>query len=309
MRKSCYLLNGKIEEITSDIEQKEPQVLFFINPDETEKKLLIDQYNLDEHTLNSALDPDELSRIEYEENHTVIIFKRPKNYCAADQMLFRTSSMGFFLFKDKLIIISSEEIMWLGGKQAAKCYTLIDVLLKYIYRTISHFLEHLKVINMISEELEQKINESMENRYLINLFTLEKSLVYYLNSINSNGVVLERFRNNANKIGLTVEEIEYLEDLVIENNQCYRQADIYSNILAGLMDARVSIVSNNLNILMKTLNVITICIMVPTFVVSAFSMNVVIPFDNQSPLTFWIVVGLSFLSMGGFLYLWKAKKW
>ena len=73
------------------------------------------------HTLNSALDPDELSRIEYEEKPRRTHFLNgPKNYCAADQMLFRTSSMGFFLFKDKLIIISSEEIQWLGGKTSGK---------------------------------------------------------------------------------------------------------------------------------------------------------------------------------------------
>jgi len=152
-----------------------------------------------------------------------------------------------------------------------------EVLLKLIYRSIFHFLEHLKVINMISDELEQKINRAMENRFLINLFTLQKSLVYYQNAIHSNGVLIEKIRHNAARIGFTDEEMELLEDILIENNQCYRQAEVYSNILASLMDARASIVSNNINVLVKTLNIITIAIMVPTFVVSAFSMNVRIP--------------------------------
>ena len=98
----------------------------------------------------------------------------------------------------------------------------------------------------------------MENRYLLNLFTLEKSLVYYLNAINSNGMVIEKIRHNAAKIGFSQESLELLDDIIIENDQCLKQAEIYSNILTGLMDARGSIVSNNLNVLMKTLNIITV---------------------------------------------------
>ena len=137
----------------------------------------------------------------------------------------------------------------------------------------------------------------MENKYLINLFSLEKSLVYYLNAINSNGVLIEKIRHNAARIGFTQEKMELLDDIIIENNQCYRQAEIYSNILASLMDARVSIVSNNLNVLMKTLNIITIAIMVPTFVVSRFSMNVKIPF------------GLKDTRPSGSSWAWPPSPW
>ena len=148
----------------------------------------------------------------------------------------------------------------------------------------------------------------MKNIFLINLFTLEKSLVYYLNAINSNGYVIERLKNNSGRLGLTTENIEMLEDIIIENSQCYKQAEIYSNILAGLMDARVSIVSNNLNILMKTLNLITIGIMVPTFVVSAFSMNVKIPLSDH-PFAFWIIMALAIISVAGFFLFWRSRKW
>ena len=149
----------------------------------------------------------------------------------------------------------------------------------------------------------------MENRYLINLFTLEKSLVYYLNFINSNTVLLEKIRLNAPKFGFTVEEAELLEDTLIENNQCYRQAEIYSNILASLMDARASIVSNNINVLVKTLNIITIGIMVPTLVVSIFSMNVVLPLGQEAQASFWVILGLAGASMAGVAYLWWRKRW
>jgi magnesium transporter len=96
--------------------------------------------------------------------------------------------------------------------------------------------------------------------------------------------------------------------MMIENNQCYRQAEIYSNILASLMDARASIVGNNLNVLMKTLNIITIAIMVPTFVVSAFSMNVTIPLQQHN-YAFWIIIGMAGLSVATVTYIWKHKKW
>ena len=113
-------------------------------------------------------------------------------------------------------------------------------------------MEHLKIINNIAEEIENKINKAMENKYLINLFALQKSLVYYQNAITSNGVLLAKLKNNVVKLGFNQEELELLDDILIENDQCYRQAEVYSNILASLMDARASIVSNNLNILMKT---------------------------------------------------------
>jgi magnesium transporter len=283
-------------------------ILLFINPDEMEKRFLIDELQVDEHTLNSSLDPDELSRLEFEPNHIALILKRPQNYMGKDNLLFRVSSSGIFLFKERIIIVMLEDIGLFEGKLFNKVISLPDVMLKLIYRAIFHFLEHLKIINMVSDELEVKINAAMGNKYLINLFTLEKSLVYYLNAINSNGVLIDKLKHNSAKVGFAQEENEFLDDIIIENSQCYRQAEIYSNILASLMDARASIVGNNLNVLMKTLNIITIGIMVPTFVVSAFSMNVGIPFQHH-PYAFWMIMGLAIASVSSFMFFWKKKKW
>jgi len=99
-----------------------------------------------------------------------------------------------------------------------------------------------------------------------------------------------------------------LDDLIIENSQCYRQAEIHSNILASLMDARASIVGNNLNVLMKTLNIIMLGIMLPTLVVSIFSMNVPIPGQGH-PLSFWLIIILALSSVGAMMIFWKKKKW
>jgi magnesium transporter len=304
MLRHYEIANNKIEE-TAD--EKSP-ILLSVSPDEKEKRFLIDTYSLDEHTLNSALDPDEPARLECEPNHIAIVFKRPKNYSGAEQLLFKATTVGVFFFGEFIIIVLSEDTNLFEGKPFSKVTSPREVLLKLIYRSIFHFLEHLKIINLLSDEVEQKINRAMENRFLINLFTLQKSLVYYQNAINSNGVLIEKVRHNTARIGFTPEEAELLEDMVIENNQCLRQAEVYTNILASLMDARASIVSNNLNVLMKTLNIITICIMVPTLVVSIFSMNVKIPLAHL-PFAFWAIMGMAGVAMAGFLALWKFRKW
>jgi len=215
--------------------------------------------------------------------------------------------MGVFLFKDRLIVLLTDDIQLFTGKLFTRVTSLLDVALRLIGRTIYHFMEHLKVINMITDSLEQKINAAMENKYLLNLFTLEKSLVYYLAAINSNSMLIEKIKNSTAKLAMTPENLELLDDITIESKQCARQADIYSSILASLMDARASIVSNNINVLVKTLNIITIGIMMPTLVVSIFSMNVEIPLNERSPLYFWIIMGLAIISLLVFLFLWKRK--
>ena len=280
----------------------------YVNPDEHERKYLTEVLKLDEHTLASALDPDELARLEFEPDHVAVISKRPRNYSSAESFVFRVASIGQFLFADRLVVVLSEDVPLFQGKQFARVSSLQDLTLKTIYSSIYHFVEHLKVINAVSDALEERINASMQNKYLLNLFSLEKSLVYYLNAINSNGKLFERLKNSAAKLGFTAESVEFIDDMIIENQQCYEQAEIYSNILASMMDARVSIVSNNLNWLIKTLTIITIAIMLPTFVVSLFSMNVPIP-GSRHPLAFWGILGLALASVLVVRLVWRWKKW
>ena len=161
---------------------------------------------------------------------------------------------------------------------------------------------------MICDEIEQKVNASMENKYLIQMFTLEKSLVYYLNAIHSNAVLLEKLRNAASKINFTSEDMEMLEDTIIDNSQCLKQTQIYSDIISSMMDARASIVNNNLNNLIKTLNILTIAIMVPTFVVSAFSMNVAIPLQ-RNPYAFIMIMAMSGIALAAAMFFFRLKRW
>jgi magnesium transporter len=303
MLKQYQIIDAKVVE--SD--DAAARIHVYINPDDEEKKHLLMAFNLDEHTLNSALDPDEISRLEFESDHVAMIYKRPKNYSSKDHFLFKVASVGVFLFKDHLIVVMTDDIQIFSGKLFTRVTSLLDVALRMIGRTITHFMEHLKVINMITDSLEQKINTSMENKYLLNLFTLEKSLVYYLSAINSNAMLIEKIKNNSAKMAMTKDNADLLDDVIIENFQCIKQAEIYSNILASMMDARASIVGNNLNMLMKTLNIITIGIMVPTLVVSIFSMNVALPIGKDHPVSFWVIIALAILSIFTFLWFWHKR--
>jgi magnesium transporter len=304
MLKRLYIVDGKIAENGGD---GDAPVWVYTTPDDAERRFLIEQLKIDEHTLSSALDPDELSRLEFEPEHVAMIFKRPKHYTAQDNFLFRVISTGVFLFKDRLIIVRADEAPLFEGRPFIKIQSVQDVFLKLIYRAISHFVEHLRGINMISNELEQQINTSMENKYLLNLFTLEKSLVYYLSAINSNAALIEKVRNNAAKLGLTQESVEFLDDVLIENTQCRGQTEIYSQVLSSLMDARASIISNNLNVRIKALTILTIAIMLPTLIVSIFSMNVRIPLEPYHH-AFWIIAAMAAASMVIVAVLWRKLR-
>jgi magnesium transporter len=160
---------------------------------------------------------------------------------------------------------------------------------------------------MLASEIEKEINISMENKHLLNMFTLEKSLVYYLNAINSNGALIEKLKNNSARLGFGPDHLEFLDDIIIENTQCRGQAEIYSQVLSSLMDARASIVGNNLNIRIKALTLITLAIMLPTFVVSLFSMNVRIPLSTLHN-AFWVISLLAALSALMMVFIWWRKR-
>jgi len=307
MLKKYIIKNNKIEE-ENTVSSESANILLFVAPEGEEKKYLTDVLEIDEHTLASAMDPEELPRFEIEPQHITLILNRPRNYSDKEQLVFRVASMGLFLSKNKLVIVLPEEIPLFIGKRFNYVTDLNEVFLKILYNAISHYLEHLRVINLITEEIENKMTQSMDNKYLLNLFSLEKSLVYYASAITANGLVFEKLRNFSARIGLSEENREMLDDIIIENTQSQKQAEIYSNILASMMDARASIINNNLNTLVKKLNTITIWIMVPTFVVSAFSMNVGIPLAHH-PYAFIIIMGLAFLSVWAAVWYWRYRKW
>ncbi|HEQ71264.1 MAG TPA: magnesium transporter CorA family protein [Spirochaetia bacterium] len=269
MQRTYILEAGAIREA----ETPTANILIFIRPTAEEMRELSTTHGIDEHNLNSALDPDELGRLEIEDNHNVVIIKRPKNYCTDDNFLFQVSSFGCFLFADKLIIVMPEDIQTLWSKQFKKIRTLPDALLKIVYGTISHFLSHLKIISLLTDSIEEKIDTAVGNKYLQNMFSLEKSLVFYFNGIHSNAMLFEKIRNNAGRIGFTEDNLEVLEDIMIDNNQCLKQAEISTNIISGIMSTHASIVGNNLNATIHRLTFITTVFMPLTLIASIGGMS------------------------------------
>ena len=239
-------------------------ILLVIDPTAEEKLLLMNSYQIDEHNLASTQDPFELPRLEVEDNHLAVIFKEPKRYSSRDNFVFLINAVGLFLYRDRLIVVASSDFAGFKGRSFSKIQNIQMLFLRVLSGCITHFVGHLQVINEIANSLESKLMTSMENRTLMLMFSIEKSLVYYINAISANGRVIERLKMNAKNVqtvGLTPEMLEYVDDLAIENAQCLEQSQVYANVFTGLMNARASVVSNNLNVLMKRLTVINVVFM------------------------------------------------
>ena len=251
------------------------RIQVFINPNETERMYLLGELDLDEHTLASALDPDELSRVEFEPDHVAVIFKQPRHYSSEENFLFRVSSVGLYLFNDRLIaVLGDDESLFDRGKDMSNIVGgLPELLIRLLNRSVSQFLSHIRTISAIVEELEQKVSKTMSNEHLIHMFKLNQSMTYYLSAISTNGALIDRLRGYSAKIGFTMEHNELLEDLSVDNTQCYKQAEIYSVILGGLMDARTGVINNNLNMLMKRLTILTVIFMPLNVIASVFGMS------------------------------------
>ena len=242
------------------VETDSPQarIVVYAVPNEDEKKELLEALGHDRHDLESALDPDEVSRVEFGADDVYIIWKRPNNVSYQQQLKFEVSSVGLFVQKDRLVVILSDMCPAFTGKEFQKVASINDLLLKFFQHTSRHYLEHLKVIKQLAAEIQTKLNQSMENRYLIQTFMLSESLAYYLNALEANAGVLQKLRNSASKLNFSPQEIEMLDDIIIEHQQCERQTNIYSSMMSGLMDARGAIINNNMNVLLKNLTLINI---------------------------------------------------
>ncbi|MDR3234563.1 MAG: magnesium transporter CorA family protein [Planctomycetaceae bacterium] len=306
MRRNYEIVDGHL----CPTEDANSKIQVFVHPDETERMYLVGELSLDEHTLSSALDPDELSRIEFEPTHIAVIFKRPQHYSESDGFLFRVSSMGLYLFDDRLIAVMSDDpSIFESGKDVSNITDgLPELLIRLITRSISQFLGHMRAISMIVDELEKKLETTMSNKHLLHLFKLSQSMTYYLSAISTNGVLIDKLRGYSAKIGFTPRHNEMLEDLNVDNTQCYKQAEIYSVIMAGMMDARASVVNNNLNMLMKQLTVLSIVFLPLNVIAGVFGMSEYTEFTKPIP---WAVsyslFALGLVAVGYFTY-WLLKR-
>lgn len=270
-----------------------------VAPNEKELSSVAHRYALEAEVLKAALDIDERSRIDTDENYTMILVNIPTVEEQSDKELYSTIPLSIIMTNDVIITVCSEDTAVLQGFVQGKVkdfHTNMKsrFILQILYRTATLFLQYLRNVDKKSDEIENKLHKSTQNRELIELLKLEKSLVYFTTSLRSNETVLERLLRNS-LIKKYPEDSELLDDVIVENKQAIEMANIYSGILSGMMDAFASVISNNLNIVMKVLAVVTIVMSIPTMIFSAYGMNVNIdgmPFA-QSPLGFLIIVGMS----------------
>jgi magnesium transporter len=180
-------------------------------------------------------------------------------------------------------------------------------ILQLILRATLLYLQYLKQLNNAASIIQKKLEQESRNRQLIKLFSIEKSLVYFTTSLKSNLLMLERL-SRLRGFERTEQNEDLLEDIFTECKQAIEMANIYSDILSGMMDAFASVISNNLNIVMRVLTLITIIITIPVVVASFFGMNVRLPFANHPYAFAGILAGSVTLSALSLLYFIK-KRW
>lgn len=260
-------------------------------PTESELFEIQTALNIDPDFLKAPMDEEETSRIESEDGQTLIVIDAP--YIDEEQresVSFMTIPIGIIIAKDVLITITSKESAILNDFEAGIIKQVQTSLktrffLQILYRVATRYLIHLRQIDKISKRVEKELHRTMKNQDLFQLFDLEKSLVFFSTSLKANEATLEKIQRGRS-LKLYEEDQDLLDDILIEMKQGIEMANIYGNILNGTMGAFASIISNNLNIVMKVLTVITILMAIPTMFASFYGMNVVhMPYPN-----FWFVV-------------------
>lgn len=268
----CYDITDGLVAPTTDA--KAPIVVYGVPSDE-EREFLTTELQIDEHTLQSAMDPDETARLEFEPSHAALILKRAHRISDEENgHEFRVASLGAFLFQNKLVIIHTDSApLFEGRRPGVRCESLRGALLQIIYQSIAQFMRDVRLIHQLSQTIEDHIEFSLGNKALSSMFDLQKGLVYYQSALQSNQVLLSKLRMHADRIGFSREERELLDDALVENEQCLKLVEMYSYILTGMSDARVSIISNNLNVIMKKLTIISIIFMPLNVIASMFGMS------------------------------------
>ena len=252
-----------------------------INPTETEISDLEEDMGIDRDYIRAALDEEEPSRIESDDGVTLIVVDYPiveNNNDPDKTLLYSTMPMSIIITDSNVITVSAKENAVLdemakGVVKDVQPHLRTRFVFSILLRIAVRYLQYLKQINKISNYVESTLYKSMKNKSLIQLLGLEKSLVYFSTSLKSNEAVLEKLMRGR-YLKLYEEDQELLDDVLIEVKQAIEMTNIYSNILSGTMDAFASVISNNLNIVMKRMTIFTIIMAVPTIVFSFYGMNI-----------------------------------
>lgn len=268
-------VEGKILEIS---EAQEGSWINMVNPTMEETIEMAKRYDIDLDDMRAALDEEERPRIEVEDNYTLILVDIPVIEERNEKDWYGTMPLGIIVTEDVIFTVCLEKSMVLGPFMNGRMrnfftYKRTRFILQILFKNATLFLDYLRIIDRKSEVIEKKLHASTQNQELIELLELEKSLVYFTTSLRANEVVLEKMLKTES-IKQYPEDAELLEDVIVENKQAIEMANIYSGILSGMMDAFASVISNNQNIVMKFLSVVTIVISIPNIIFGAYGMNV-----------------------------------
>ena len=271
-------------------------IIYVTDPTNDEVHMLSSLLNFTSDFITDALDVDERARIDFDDNVTEIIIKVPYKDEEDQKITYKTVPLGIIIGRNFIMFVSKyrvEIIEKMVERMELNPHKKSRMIFQIFYKNAILFLSYLKEINKISDSAEERLHESMKNRELEVLMYLEKSLVYFTTSLRSNEIVMERILRG-NIIEIFEEDRELLEDTIVENKQALEMAHIYSDILSGMMDAFASVISNNLNLVMKVLTVVTIIMQIPTIISSFYGMNIGLPFQNDT-LAYVYIISLSLI--------------
>ena len=263
--------------------------------------------------LRDSLDIDERPRFEVEDEVRFIVIKTP-----AENNSFNDSD-AFYITIPICIILTPYQIITVNSFDNDAIKKFLNtfqkrnpdkrnmMVLKIFEKVVQNFMDFLKEINNRRNTYEQKLYDSNRNEELFNLMRIQKSLLYFVTALRGNELLMIKLERT-NFLGLGEEERELLNDLIVETSQALEMANIYNNILSSTLDAFASIISNNLNNVMKRLTSITIILSLPALVTSIYGMNVEIPYAHTAH-AFYIPVVLSLVVSVIIAWYFMKKKW
>ena len=282
------------------------------NPTNEELGMLSQKLNVPLSFLADPLDIDERARIEMERKYSLIVLRVPRFDENNVDVPFTTLPIGIILAEDLVITVCSKDVDVILDfvNDNVKNFSTENrsrFILQIFLRTGLLYLKHLKEINKRTTMVEKELHKAMKNEELIKLLNIEKSLVFFTTSLRLNELMMERLQRTE-MLKMDPDDKDLLEDVIIENRQAIEMANVYSNILSGMMDAFASVISNNLNVVMKFLTSVTIILMIPTLIASIYGMNIKLPFQGSSH-AFLITLAISFaLSVIG-VSIFIKRKW
>ena len=285
-------------------------IILVVNPTREEAAMISSLLDFTPDFIHDVQDLDERARIDYGEKVIQIILKVPYKDASDEKLLYKTIPLNILLGENYILLGSKypvEFVQKMIDESKVNPKKRSRMIFQLMYKNAILFLNHLKEINKITDSIEEKLQEAMKNKELQQLMYLEKSLVYFTTSLRSNEIVMERMLRG-NVFEIFDEDRELLEDTIVENKQALEMANIYSSILSGMMDAYASVISNNVNSIMKVLTIVTIVLQIPAILSSFYGMNIPLPFQQEG-LVFIFILAWSVV-IGMLILLWfKKKKW